>query len=310
MIKPLVYVIVVTYNGSKWINSCLDSLKKSTIPVKTIVIDNNSNDNTISIIAENHPEVILHQSKINLGFGKANNLGIKQAIDSGSDYVFLLNQDAWIQPHTLEILININKNYPEYYIISPMHLDGPGNNLDHSFSVHISPNNTKELVSDLILKNKALKDVYPTPFVNAAFWLISRDCIEEVGFFDTIFPHYGEDNDYLNRVTFHNKKIGISPITFGYHDRDQNPVDISNFNFSKRLARQKIASLIIMMNINNSLLKSVLRFFKNRLEFLLDCCFKLNFRNLYVEIVVTLTIPFYLVQILKHRSFNKLKRNL
>ncbi len=50
---PLVYTIVVTFNGAKWIKKCLDSLINSSVQTKIIVVDNNSSDNTISIIQDN-----------------------------------------------------------------------------------------------------------------------------------------------------------------------------------------------------------------------------------------------------------------
>lgn len=89
-----VYVIIATYNGKKWINSCFSSIYNSTVPLNTIVVDNGSTDGTQNIIREQFPKVNIIQSKTNIGFGQANNLGIKKAYDSGADYIFLLNQDA------------------------------------------------------------------------------------------------------------------------------------------------------------------------------------------------------------------------
>ena len=74
------YVIIVTYNAMKWIDRCLSSVITSTIKSKIVVIDNNSTDNSVEYIKENFNEVIILPNNKNLGFGKANNLGIKYAL--------------------------------------------------------------------------------------------------------------------------------------------------------------------------------------------------------------------------------------
>ena len=63
-------------------------------------------------------------------------------------------------------------------------------------------------------------DVYEIKFVNAAAWLISRNCIETVGGFNPLFFLYGEDNDYLTRVKYHKFKVGVYPDANIYHDRE------------------------------------------------------------------------------------------
>ncbi len=90
----------------QWIKRCLNSLKNSTLKVSTVVIDNGSIDGTQAYIQNHFPEVDFIQSKTNLGFGQANNIGIKKAYDNQADYVFLLNQDAWIDHNdTIENLV-------------------------------------------------------------------------------------------------------------------------------------------------------------------------------------------------------------
>ena len=104
-----VYAIIVSYNFNRndWLNKCLTSLKKSSYPVNIIVVDNNSTDNSVNIIKSKYPEVILFEQKENLGFAKANNIAIRYAYDKGADFVFLLNQDAWIEKDTVAKLVEV-----------------------------------------------------------------------------------------------------------------------------------------------------------------------------------------------------------
>ena len=99
-----ILVIVVTYNGMKWVDRCLGSLSKSKIPVDVIVIDNGSTDGTPDYIAEYFPEMKIVATGENHGFGRANNIGFRHAMKNGYEYVYLLNQDAWVFPDTFGIL--------------------------------------------------------------------------------------------------------------------------------------------------------------------------------------------------------------
>lgn len=227
-----VFVVIVTYNPLKWITPCFESLKHSTIPLQTIVVDNGSTDGSQKKIQSAYPEVDFIASEINLGFGAANNIGIKKAYDQQADFIFLLNQDAWIEPNTIEKLISVSQKNPEFGILSPMHFNGIGDGLDYNFSTFISPEKCKGLLSDIIV-DAPLKDVYETPFVNAAAWLLTKECIETVGGFNPSFFHYAEDINYADRVMYHKLKIGIVPEVKIFHDRAKR--DKSYFIKDKRV---------------------------------------------------------------------------
>jgi GT2 family glycosyltransferase len=221
MMSAKVFVVIVTYNGSKWVTPCFASLRASTIPLHTIVIDNGSQDDTLARIAAEFPEVEVIDTGKNHGFGKANNIGMELAYGRGADYVFLLNQDAWIDPDAVEKLVEAHRAYPAYGVISPMHLNGAGDGLDFSFSDYIAPKNCKSLYSDLYLGR--LKTIYDVGFVNAAAWMMTRACLERVGGFSPSFFHYGEDSNYTQRLQFHKLKLGVLPAARIYHDREQRP---------------------------------------------------------------------------------------
>src|SRR3569623_1941984 len=97
---PLIYVVIVTYNGMKWVDKCLHDVLQSDTNIKVVVIDNRSTDETVNFIKTNYPEIDLTETNENLGFGRANNIGIKQAVKANADYVFLLNQDGYVEKDT------------------------------------------------------------------------------------------------------------------------------------------------------------------------------------------------------------------
>lgn len=214
-----IFFVIVTYNAMPWVDRCLESALNGTKSAEIVVVDNVSKDNTVEYIKANYPQVHLFPQTENLGFGAANNLGIRYALEQGADFVYLLNEDAWIEKNTLEILINVMQKNPDYGVISPLQITAVGDKLDRNFGRALvrRGDNVEQILSDLSL-NKP-QQVYSFPFFQAAHWFISRECIEKVGYFSPVFKHYGEDNEYLRRVIFHGFKTGVTPLTKAVHDR-------------------------------------------------------------------------------------------
>lgn len=211
-----IMTVVVTYNASKWVDPCFGSLIRSSLPTTILAIDNNSTDDTLDLIAKRYPQVKIHKTGQNLGFGKANNVGMKIALEENFDYVLLLNQDAWIQDDTIEILINDHKKNSDYGVIVPLQFNGAGKLIDSMFFQYTIANNRK-LVTKVF---KGITGLYEIHFANAACWLMPRSTLKKIGGFDPIFPHYGEDDDYLNRMKKQNLKVGLNISTKINHDRE------------------------------------------------------------------------------------------
>lgn len=212
---PKVYTVIVTYNGAEWIDKCINSVLNSTLNTKVIVIDNNSADGTAKIVSSRFPAVELISSAENIGFGRANNLGLQKAVNDAADYVFLLNQDAWVEVNTIEDLISSSKSNRDYGILSPLHKNYRGDGLEYYFSTIISPESCPDLINDISQNN--LRSIYEIQFIHAACWLITRNCLHDVGGFDPLFSHYGEDNDYINRTKAKAYKVGLCPNVIVHH---------------------------------------------------------------------------------------------
>lgn len=298
-----IIVIIVTYNGMKWYKNCFDSLRNSTIPLDTIVIDNKSLDGTVDFIKTNYPEIYLVESDQNLGFGKANNIGFRYAIEQNADYVFLLNQDAWIKPNTIEILVNKMIENPEYGILSPVHLNGKEDKVDFAFPAYIQPDRCPNLISDYIINGKPDDKVYEVLFINAALWLISRKCLDKIGGFLPIYSHYGEDEDYTSRMIYHGFKRGIYPYTYAIHDRQ--PSD-SSVSFTKKRQRELIKILIVLTNINQPLFKCYYRSYFELFTNTLRGLFLFDIKTVTINFINSWKILYYLPQLYRERKLSKL----
>ncbi len=126
-----------------------------------------------------------------------------------------MNQDARVENDTIEQLIKEAEANTTYGILSPFHLNWNGDKVDPYFLRMVLPSASPDFLSDSFLNKQ--KEIYPVEFIHAACWLISRSCVESTGGFDPLFYHYGEDNDYVDRATALNFKIGIVPHAYVYH---------------------------------------------------------------------------------------------
>lgn len=106
-IFPKVGVIIVTYNSGEYIKKCLESiLKKNYQNLEILVVDNNSKDETVSTIQKYFNNVNLIKNKTNVGFGGANNGGIKYLQKKQCEYFLLLNPDTVSSPTLIKKLVN------------------------------------------------------------------------------------------------------------------------------------------------------------------------------------------------------------
>lgn len=232
--KNKILAIIVTYNGMKWAGRCFSSLEASTTRPDVFVIDNGSTDGTQEYVKTHFPFVTLVENHSNLGFGQANNIGLQFALDNDYDYVYLMNQDAWVMPDTLSSLVGLMTSHPDYGILSPMQLECSGKNLDNNFAsltlgrLQYSP----KIINDLYFER--VEDVYEVSFVMASHWMISAACLRQTGGFSPTFFHYGEDDNYIQRAHIHDFKAGVAPGVHAIHDRERRQKKKKNivfFNF-------------------------------------------------------------------------------
>ena len=209
-----ILVIVVTFNGRKWLEKCLGSVRASETPADLYVWDNDSTDGSADWVQGHFPEAKLVRSADNLGFAEANNMGFRYALDKGYDYVYLLNQDAWIAPTTLGILVAASEAHPEYAVLSPMQMTDGYEALDAQFG--------KLLTTDVVLRFTHQRGPIPPSTVRrvmAAHWLVPRKALETIGLFSGLFPLYGNDDNWCDRARYHGFKVGIVPEARAVHDR-------------------------------------------------------------------------------------------
>ncbi|MDX1993565.1 MAG: glycosyltransferase family 2 protein [bacterium] len=302
-----VYVIIVTYNGEPWIEKCLQTLLQGNYPIKILIVDNGSTDRTQDILQQ-FPQVKLLPQTENLGFGRANNVGIWYALQQQADFVFLLNQDTFVEPDTISKLVETAQNYPAYGLLSPTHMNGDGSALDANFAACLlrpsNPSNTSLLSRSW---SKQEEPVYPIGFVNAAAWLLSRRCLEMAGGFDPLFFFYGEDHDLFQRIQFHGFKTGLVSSALIYHVRGKNPTGALSFRqqLQKKAAYQNVVDEAFLKDISRPLFILSLLWFWRTIRKLVRMLLQLRIMNILILVSAAFKTAKDFPSLLQHRQLNR-----
>lgn len=205
-------IIIVTYNNEVTIKGCLDSLRACDRNTKLIVFDNNSTDRTVATVKK-YRDVILIESEINLGFGKASNRAAKKAT---GDYLLFLNPDTKIiDKLTLVKLIDSLSANPEYGLIGPKVIFADGK---LQKTVRNNPT-VMNAVKEYIFKIRGSFDFYEpkcqslceVESIKGAAMVVKRKLFEEIGGFNEKYFIYFEDLDLCRSIRERGLKVGYLP---------------------------------------------------------------------------------------------------
>ena len=292
-----IFAIIVTYNAmhNDWIAKCLSSLNGSTTDIETVVVDNCSTDGTREYVPEKWPDVVWLPQQKNLGFGQANNVGIRYALEHDADYVLFLNQDAVMMPDAVENMIKAHKG--QECILSPVQLNGTGERLDHGFHNFLRLNDG-ELIENSLLSGK-LMESYLVGMVCAACWLIPISVVRRIGGFNPLFFHYGEDDNFYSRMKFRNIPMVLVTTAYMRHDREQHG-NVSAFN-KRRVYRDL---LLVECDINKNRFQRLF----SRLKVLQKCYCKLLPKRQYFPGIFTFELFEIFFKLRKIKKSRKIER--
>jgi GT2 family glycosyltransferase len=210
MPKPDLSVIIVTWNGKKYALECLDSLRalNTKLVLEVIVVDNASSDGTPDAIAQDYPEVKLFRNPANLGFAKANNIGIAACT---GEYVALVNSDVVIPPGCFEKMVDYMNAHADIGLLGPRMLSPDGtvgqsvnrlptvwNYLCFALGLHSMVPHSK-LFGGYLMAHYAYDKTEDVEVLTGWFWMAPRKAVEQVGGLDERFFMYGEDLDWSYR---------------------------------------------------------------------------------------------------------------
>lgn len=204
-------IIIVSLNTKDLLQQCLQSIDETTH--KTVfeiwVIDNGSTDGSVEMIMQKFPAVRLIRNDSNLGFAKANNLGIRA---SRGRYVCLINSDVVVLNHCLDQMHDYMEQNPTAGMIAPKILNS---DMTLQISCYGSPNFWNSLCHALGMykifpQTRWLAGTYRKywPYdttrsvdaISGCFCMARREAIGQAGLLDENFFMYMEDFDWCKRV--------------------------------------------------------------------------------------------------------------
>lgn len=190
-------IILVNYNGKKYLEEFLDSVAvQDYTNLNVVLVDNASQDDSVVWLRMNHPEVHVEALDENLGFGEGTNIGIDYAIGHGAEYVLLLNTDTILEPN----LVSELAKYADHQTVTTA-LTYCGARLAPQLwyaggEIDFRTGN----VNQLLYESEEKEPVYSVDFISGCCMLVHKDIVKQVGKFDRDFYLYYEDTDLCVRM--------------------------------------------------------------------------------------------------------------
>jgi len=213
---PQISIIVLNWNGKKYIRKCLKSIFNSNYPkdkLEVIVVDNASIDGSDRIVENEFPSAILIKNSKNLGFCKANNIGIKR---STGDIIVLLNNDTFVDKNWLiEIIKAMNKS--NVGVVGCRLLYPNGKVIQSCGCKEIFLGYWEHIAAGLRTEKFDCEDEFEVDYVSGAALAIKRKVLESIGLLDSSFWAYVEDVDLCYRAKRAGYKVVIAPKAIVYH---------------------------------------------------------------------------------------------
>lgn len=240
---PKVTVIILTWNRVDDVVMCLDSFSEVDYPnLEVMVVDNHSADETVEVLRERYKWITLIVNDDNLGYVGGNNVGIKQALQTGTDYVFVLNSDTKMTRTCLPELVRVMQADPRIAITGAknLYMQNPAFTWGKYGVLNWGPMLCRT-------HGRFVRD-YPEASPKDVDWVIgngcmmSREALETVGIFDEEFFQVNEDVDWCIRA----RKLGYRVVyvdTAAIHHRGASSADLSKpivFSYGYFLGRNAI----------------------------------------------------------------------
>lgn len=221
-------VIIVSWNACEYLKKCLISIADtggSTVR-EVIVVDNNSTDGSAEMVEADFPKVMLIRSRENLGFARANNIGISKA--SGR-WLALVNSDVVVHADCFERLVETLDNQPKVGLVGPKIFGGDGyiqrscRRLPTIWTILCRSLALDKLISNnpVVFDGKRSQWDHDSQanveVLSGCFWMARRSAVEGVGGLDERFFFYAEDVDWCKRFWDKGWRVTFVPDATAIH---------------------------------------------------------------------------------------------
>lgn len=211
---PAVAIVVLTWENYEETADCLDSLRSVDYDnYRVIVVDNGSEDGSIDRLRREYGWCEFVVNDENIGFARGNNVGISHALDTGADYVLLLNDDTLVRPDFLTPLVDVMERYDRVAAVGGVNLlpdSGRIHNAGYVFHPWLAAKSElhREPVSD---------EPYPVDFVQSCLILLNPEFLVEIGLLNESYFLGMEDVDLAWKARSKGWKVLVAPDSQIYH---------------------------------------------------------------------------------------------
>lgn len=267
-----VSIVIVNFNTCELLKNCILSIKNNIkeIDYEILVVDNNSEDNSILMLEKEFKDVVLIKSNKNLGFGKANNKGIDCA---NGEYIFLLNSDTLILNNVIKIFYKFMEEHKKVGICGgTLYTE----DLKPNMPLYVYPTFLTEILEIPIqlllyvikiyfrknIVNKIPKEPKEVSWLSGADMFIRKEVFEECGKFDSDFFLYFEETELLSRVKKkfklylvpEAKIIHLDGGSFKFKKEREIYFQTSKYIFFEKIyGRQSLKYLYYIAKLNNTI---------------------------------------------------------
>lgn len=252
MRTPHVSVVIANFNRERLVVKCIQSLLQQTYQsIEIIVVDNGSNDDSVSTITFRFPSVRVIQNNQNVGFAAANSQGIRHA---SGEYILLLNNDTWVENDFVAAMVDAIKDEQADVLTA------------REVSYEKGADNPPTTVTiDYLGHYVKLKGIVPkrTFYLQGFCLFFKKDLYQSTGGFDSNIFMYFEDLDwcwrlnlmgkklkYVSHLIVHHKKLDqlpqVSTRTLRYRNINQLRVILKNYSWQMLLV---VLPAYIIINI-------------------------------------------------------------
>jgi len=211
MDNPLVSVIIVNYNGKPHLEKCLESLMNVDYEkYEVILVDNNSNDDSLEFVKNVYPSVIIIKLDKNYGFAEPNNIGAKIA---KGDFLLFLNNDTKVNPNFIQEMVNVFNQDSKIAISQSLLLKTNGE--------IESSGDFIDIIGRAYMSKEKVTEVKEILGARGACMMVRKNIFWELGGFDKNFFASFEDVDLSWRAWIWGYKIVLVPNSIVYHTGGQ-----------------------------------------------------------------------------------------
>lgn len=219
--QPRVIFVLLNWNQGQMTIECLDSMKDLVYSnYQVVIVDNGSTDGSAALIRARFPQHIVLENKSNLGYSEGNNVGIRYALEQECDYIFLLNNDTYVDPCMLHELVQAAEADPRAGITGPtMFYAEPRDVLwggENTVSFQKS-SITRKYMNEVVPPDALNGEPVETGYIDSCAVLVKKAVFEKIGLMDSKFFINFDDVDLNFRARRAGYKIYYVPRARMWH---------------------------------------------------------------------------------------------